>query len=115
MKSRNLNVMLKDNPPPQSAPKHSCRICSKSTLQVMAADPIQRELCLGLPVASGDPVVLQHRASGLLLCREAKVTETDFGAETLVTAHTLSDPRRQNFLEKTAQVRHGSPSMRVGL
>ncbi len=70
----------------------------------MAADPIQRELCLGLPVASGDAVVLQHVASGLLLCREAKLRETDFGAESLVTGHTLTAPPRQNFLEKTAQV-----------
>jgi hypothetical protein len=70
----------------------------------MAADPIQRELCLGLPVASGDSVVLQHRATGLLLCMESKLKETDFGVEALVTANTLIDPRRKNFLEKTAQV-----------
>ena len=71
----------------------------------MAADPIKRELCLGLPVASGDPLVLQARATGLLLCREAQLKDTDFGKEALVTAHTVTDTRRQNFLEKTAQAR----------
>ena len=71
--------------------------------QVMAADPIKRELCLGLPVASGDSLVMQHRATGLLLCREAQLKDTDFGREAPVTARTMADTRRQNFLEKSAQ------------
>ena len=78
-------------------------LCDLARAQVLAADPIKRELCLGLPVASGDSLVLQHRATGLLLCREAQFKDTDFGTEALVTAHTVTDSRRQNFLEKTAQ------------
>ena len=70
----------------------------------MAVDPVNREILMGLPVANGDTVIFRHCLTGQSLCQEAKLKNTDFGTERVVTARTVIDIRRRNDLHKVEQV-----------
>ena len=73
-------------------------------LQVLAADPVQRELCLGLPVASGDTVVLLHSSSGHFLSVGRKLVENDFGIEAGVVTGTVHGHGKRHVCEQASQV-----------
>lgn len=73
-------------------------------MQVLAVDPLNRDIVMGLPVANGDNVILRHCLTGQLLCLEPKLKHTDFGTEQLVTARTVVDVKRRNGLEMVKQV-----------
>lgn len=74
--------------------------------QVLAVDPVNRDILMGFPVANGDSVILKHCLTGQLLCLEAQRKHTDFGSERLVTARTVIDVRRRRGLEMVKQVTH---------
>ena len=71
---------------------------------MLAADPVQRELCLGLPVASGDTVVLLHSASGQFLCVGRRLVENDFGIEAGVVTGTVHGHGKRSMCERASQV-----------
>ena len=71
---------------------------------MLAADPVQRELCLGLPVASGDTVVLLHSCSGQFLCIGRKLVENDFGIEAGVVTGTVHGHGKRSVCERASQV-----------
>ena len=70
----------------------------------MAVDPVNRDMLIGLPVATGDKVILRHCLTGQLLCLEPELKNTDFGTERVVTARTVLDVRRRNDLQKVHKV-----------
>lgn len=82
----------------------SLDIVSEPMGQVMAVDPVNRDILLGFPIANGDVVIIRHCLTGQLLCLEPKLKQNDFGAERLVTARTVLDVRRKMNLEKVKQV-----------
>ena len=74
------------------------------TVQIVPADPIERELNMGQPVAAGDLIGLQHKGSGYYLCRETALAESEFGLESSLSLCTIRSPKRIATCEKSAQV-----------
>ena len=72
--------------------------------QVVPADPVAKELCLGLPVAGGDVIGLVHQASGQHLCRERSLADTEFGVESPTSLRTVKSNNKRSTCEASAKV-----------